>query len=101
MQTILTYLIIGAFVAILAFAVYFRIRVLHYYRRLRESPVSFEPKHIIDKEYLEKNILPKYPDYAEDIMGFSNHLRFSLMCASALIIVITAFAALKMFVFKV
>ncbi len=97
MQTTLTYLIIFTFIAILGFAVYFRIRVLYYYRRLRESPVSFEPKHIVDKEYLEKNILPKYPEYAEDIMGFSNHLRFSMMCASAMIIVITIFAAMKMF----
>ncbi len=98
MEKIITFLIIATFIAILGFVLYFRIRVLHYYRRLRNSPVSFEPKHILDKAYLEANILPKYPEYAKDIMGFSNHLRFSITCASLLIILITLFAAMKMFV---
>lgn len=98
MKATLTVLIIGTFIAILALAVYFRLRVLHYYRRLRSSPVAFDAKRILDKNYLQTDVIPNYPQYGNDLLGFSNHLRFSLTCASALIVLITLFAAVFMFI---
>lgn len=85
------------FCGILFLNVYFRVKVLKIYKRLVQNKVEFKPVHFINKERLEKEILPKYPAHKEDILLFISHIRFSMSLASVLITLITAFAAVLMF----
>lgn len=85
------------FCGILFLNVYFRVKVLKIYKRLVQNKVEFKPVHFINKERLEKEILPKYPAHKEDILLFISHIRFSMSLASVLITLITAFAGVLMF----
>jgi uncharacterized membrane protein YjfL (UPF0719 family) len=98
MQAFLSALILGTFAAIVFLNLYFRIKVLHHYRKLRDSNVAFDPTHLLNHERLRAEVLPKYPEHADDMMAFAKHIQFSLWCASALIVLITAFAAVYMFI---
>ena len=98
MKSILVVVILAIFVGIVFLNLYFRIKVLHYYRKLRDSNVMFEPSHLLNRAKLEAEVLPHYPQHRADILAFSDHIRFSLRCASALIILITLFAAAYMFI---
>ncbi|MEM9548282.1 MAG: hypothetical protein AAGA77_20030 [Bacteroidota bacterium] len=88
MGAVLVYLIIGLFVSLLFLQLYFRIRVLKVYRRLIQNEVQFESKHILNKQKMEEEILPKYPEHKDDILKFVNEMRFSLQIASLLIVLI-------------
>lgn len=85
------------FCGILFLNVYFRVKVLKIYKKLVQNKVEFKPVHFINKERLEAEILPKYPAHKEDILLFISHIRFSMSLASVLITLITAFAAVLMF----
>ena len=98
MQAFLSALILGTFAAIVFLNLYFRIKVLHHYRKLRDSNVEFDPTHLLNHERLRAEVLPKYPEHADDMMAFAKHIQFSLWCASALIVLISAFAAVYMFI---
>jgi hypothetical protein len=98
MQSLLVVLILSTFFAIVLLNLYFRVKVLRHYRKLRDSNVQFDPTHLLNHERLRAEVLPKYPEHADDMMAFAKHIQFSLWCASALIILITAFAAVYMFI---
>lgn len=85
------------FCGILFLNVYFRVKVLKLYKKLVQNQVEFKPVHFVNKERLEEEILPKYPEHKEDILTFIGHIRFSVSLASVLITLITAFAAVLMF----
>lgn len=85
------------FCGILFLNIYFRVKVLKLYKKLVQNRVEFKPVHFINKERLEEEILPKYPEHKEDILTFIGHIRFSVSLASVLITLITAFAAVLMF----
>lgn len=85
------------FFGILFLNVYFRVKVLKLYKKLVQNRVEFKPIHFVNKERLEEEILPKYPEHKEDILTFISHIRFSVSLASVLITLITAFAAVLMF----
>ena len=85
------------FCGILFLNVYFRVKVLKLYKKLVQNRIEFKPVHFLNKERLEKEILPKYPEHKEDILTFISHIRFSVSLASVLITLITAFAAVLMF----
>jgi len=97
-NTLLT-LIIVAFVGMLAINVYFRLKVIKIYRKLRRNqvPLDLSPSHLFDKEKLETEIIPQYPDHANDIRIFVSNIRFSVRMASVLIFLITLFAAILMY----
>jgi len=85
------------FCGILFLNIYFRVKVLKLYKKLVQNQVEFKPVHFVNKERLEEEILPKYPEHKEDILTFIGHIRFSVSLASVLITLITAFAAVLMF----
>lgn len=85
------------FCGILFLNVYFRVKVLKLYKKLVQNRIEFKPIHFMNQERLEKEILPKYPEHKEDILKFISHIRFSMSLASVLIVLITAFAAVLMF----
>lgn len=97
MYIILVSLVIGLFIAMLFLNVYFRIKVLKVYKKLVQAEVEFEAKHVFNHKKLEQEIIPKYPEHAQDIWTFSNHLRYSIRMATVLIALITLFGAILMY----
>ncbi len=91
-------IIIAAFLGILFLNIYFRVKVFKVYKKLVRNRVEFEPVHFVNAKRLEAEILPKYPEHKDDILTFISHIRFSTTCASILIILITALAAVLMFI---
>ncbi|HHM20428.1 MAG TPA: hypothetical protein ENJ20_00265 [Bacteroidetes bacterium] len=96
MPRIFTYFIIGLFAALLFVNFYFRVKVLKSYKRLLENRVEFGFRDILNKEKIEKIVIPRYPHAAQDIRDFTNHIRYSIKIGSALILLITALGALLM-----
>ena len=96
MQEILTYLILGLFAAMLFVNFYFRVKVLKSYKKLVQNRVEFGFKDILNREKLEKEVIPKYPHMKEEILDFTNHIRYSIKMGSVLIALITAFGAVMM-----
>lgn len=97
MFQILTALIIGLFVAMLFVNVYFRIKVLKSYKKLVQNRVEFGVKDILNKEKIETEVIPKYPHMKQDILDFTNNIRYSIKMATILIVLITAFGAVLMY----
>jgi len=89
MSEILIFLIIGFFLALLFLNVYFRVKVLKYYKVLVKNKVEFGSSHIFDKQKMNSEIIPKYPALENDILGFAMHIRKSISIAVILVILIT------------
>ncbi len=96
MFQILVAFIIGLFVAMLFVNVYFRVKVLKSYKKLVQQRVEFGVKDILNKEKIEKEVIPKYPHAAQDIRDFTTHIRNSIKMGTVLIVLITAFGAVLM-----
>ena len=85
-----------AFAAILALNVYFRIKVLRNYRTLVRNKIYFEAGHFFDRQRMEAEVMSKHPEFREAIEAFRDNILFSMKCAGALILTITALAAALM-----
>lgn len=90
-------IVIGLFLAMLFVNVYFRAKVLKVYGILVRNKVEFGASHIFNREKLETEILPKYPQFRTEIETFVRHMRYSIKMASVLLALITAFGAILMY----
>lgn len=97
MYIILVSLVIALFVAMLVVNVYFRVKVLKYYKILVKNRVEFKTKDIFSKEVREKEIYPRYPKFKDEIDAFARHIRYSVNMAIVLIFLITLFGAILMY----
>ena len=97
MYTILIFLVIGLFAAMLFLNVYFRVKVFRTYRILVQNRVEFGASHIFNKQKMEQEILPKYPQFRTEITTFVRHMRYSIRMATVLIFLITLFGAILMY----
>ena len=97
LSKILIAVCIGCFATLLLSSFYFRWRVLKAYQILRRNRVEFDNVHIFNQARLEAEILPRYPQHKQAILDFVGGIRFSMKMASWLIVTITAFAAVLMF----
>ena len=97
MYLFLITVIIGLFIAILFLNIYFRVKVLKVYKRLVQAEVQFDAKDVFNMQYVENEVIPKYPMHANDIRVFMNHIRYSVRMASVLIALITLFGAVLMY----
>jgi len=97
MYTLLISIVIGLFVAMLFVNVYFRAKVMKVYGVLVRNKVEFGAAHIFNRQKLEEEILPKYPQFRSEIESFIRHMRYSIQMASVLIALITAFGAILMY----
>lgn len=97
MYTLLISIVIGLFVAMLFVNLYFRAKVLKVYGILVRNKVQFGAAHIFNREKLEQEVLPRYPQFKKEIEDFIRHMRFSIQMASLLIFLITAFGAVLMY----
>ncbi len=96
MYILLITIVIGLFVAMLFVNLYFRAKVLKVYGVLVRNQVEFGAAHIFNRKKLEEEILPRYPQFRNEIETFVRHMRYSIRMASVLLLLITAFGAVLM-----
>jgi hypothetical protein len=97
MYTLLISIVIGLFVAMLFVNLYFRAKVMKVYGILVRNKVQFGAVHIFNRQKLEEEILPKYPNFRKEIESFIRHMRYSIRMASVLLLLITLFGAILMY----
>ncbi|MBN8684688.1 MAG: hypothetical protein J0L99_18700 [Chitinophagales bacterium] len=97
MYTLLISIVIGLFVAMLFVNLYFRAKVMKVYGILVRNKVQFGAAHIFNRQKLEEEILPKYPNFRKEIESFIRHMRYSIRMASVLLLLITLFGAILMY----
>lgn len=97
MYTLLISIVIGLFVAMLFVNLYFRAKVLKVYGILVRNKVEFGAAHIFNRKKLEEEILPRYPQFRQEIETFVRHMKYSIQMASVLLALITAFGAILMY----
>jgi hypothetical protein len=81
-------IVIGAFLALLFFNLYFRAKVLKVYKRLVQNEVQFNSAQLLNKKRLEEEVLHKYPKHKEDILLFGDYIRRSVFVAVLLVLLI-------------
>ena len=97
MYILLISIVIGLFVAMLFLNLYFRAKVLKVYGVLVRNRVQFGAAHVFNRKKLEEEVLPRYPQFKNEIETFIRHMRYSIQMASVLIALITAFGAVLMY----
>jgi hypothetical protein len=97
MYILLISIVIGLFVAMLFVNLYFRAKVFKVYGVLVRNKVEFGAAHIFNRQKLEEEILPKYPQFRNEIESFIRHMRYSIRMATVLLVLITAFGAILMY----
>ena len=95
-NTLVAICILGFF-GIFGVAVYFRIKVIKAYGILVKNRVQFDNSHIFNRQKLEAEIFPKYPEQRKYIEDFVFGIRLSMSIASILITIITICIAIMMF----
>lgn len=88
MSTALITVIILSFIALLVLNVIFRVKVFKAYKKLVQNEVEFDSKHMFDARLLEEEILPKYPQHKDDIVGMIGNMKRSLNISLMLIALI-------------
>jgi len=96
MYILLISIIAGLFIALLFLNLYFRAKVMKVYGVLVRNRVQFGAAHIFNRQKLEEEILPRYPQFREEIESFIRHMRYSIRMATVLIALITLFGAVLM-----
>jgi hypothetical protein len=91
MYSSLTVLVIALVISLLFVNIYFRVKVLKQYKKLVKADVEFDLSHVLSKEKLRKEVLPKYPESESAILSFIRHIRFSTRIAMALFALISFF----------
>lgn len=97
MYIFLIALVWGLFGAMLFLNLYFRIRVLKVYKKLVQNRVEFGASHLFNRDKMETEIFPKYPQMRYEIEIFVRHMRYSIRMATVLIALITLFGAVLMY----
>ncbi len=97
MYILLLSIVIGLFVAMLFVNLYFRAKVMKAYGVLVRNKVQFGAAHIFNRQKLEEEVLPKYPQFRTEIESFIRHMKYSIKMATVLAALITAFGAILMY----
>lgn len=90
-------IVIGLFLGMLFLNLYFRAKVLKVYGILLRNKVEFRAAHIFSRKKLEAEILPRYPQFQNEIETFIRHMRYSIRMASILLLLITVFGAMMLY----
>lgn len=99
MVNLILILVILAFVAMLFVNIFFRVKVLKVYQKMRRENLQMDLKaaHLFNRQLLEEEILAKHPSHKEDIEIFVHNIRYSIRMATVLIAIITLFGAVLLF----
>jgi hypothetical protein len=62
--------------------------VLKAYNKLVKNKVDFTPKQMMNKHLLESEVIPKYPEFANDIRNFSQKINISIYVGIVMLAVI-------------
>lgn len=84
------------FICIFALNFYFRMRVFKAYKYLVQNEIEFNTTDIFSKKKIEE-IVSRYPKHADGIHDFMDNIRRSVQLATVFTTLITAFAAILMF----
>lgn len=91
MYITLVVIIISLVLSLLGVNIYFRMRVLKYYKNLVKANVEFDLSHVLNPKKLEAEILPRYPNSSHDITTFIHHIKLSFRIGMVIFILITLF----------
>ena len=83
----LTTIAIGLLILLL-FNIYLRMVVFKAYTKLVRNRVEFTPKQMMNKELLESEVIPKYPELAEEIRSFSKKINISIYVGIVMLAII-------------
>lgn len=83
------YLIIGFVLSLLFLNFYFRFKVMKLYNYLVKNRVQFDASHMLNKDKLENEVIPRYPQHESKIREFVSKVRFSITIACLLFLLIT------------
>jgi hypothetical protein len=97
MYNLLMSIVIGLFVAMLFLNLYFRAKVLKVYGVLVRNKVAFGAAHVFNRQKLEQEVLPRYPQFRDEIETFIRHMRYSIRMATVLLLLVTFFGAILMY----
>jgi len=73
---------------LLLFNIYLRMVVFKAYNKLVKNRVDFTPKQMMNKQLLETEVIPKYPDLADDIRSFSQKINISIYVGIVMLAII-------------
>lgn len=93
MELLLKILIGSLFLLLLVLNFYFRRKVTRLYRVLIQNEVAFGSKHIFNKKRLEEEVIPFYPNHANEIRAFVQLLNRSIKIGFILVVIITTIGA--------
>ena len=93
----LLFLVIALFAGMVFVNVYFRVKVFKTYKILVKNRVEFGASHLFNKQKMEEEIYPRYPEMREHIDTFVRHMRYSISMATVLIALITIFGGILMY----
>lgn len=91
------YTIIVLFVLLLFVNIYFRLKVIGAFRKLKDNKINFEASHLFDTSKLNEIMHANPPEIRQSIAEFSRYLRYSISMVIALIVLITLFGAVLMY----
>ena len=89
MSTLIIAVVAGLFASLLFLNIYFRIIVFKHYKYLVQNRVEFSLKHVLDNHKMKEEIFTRYPQHTEHIEAFANNLRYSVMIAAGILVVIS------------
>jgi hypothetical protein len=67
--------------------------VLKHYKYLVQNRVEFPARYILDKDKMEKEVLPMYPEHSYHINLFAQNIRNSVLLAAGFLILIAILGA--------
>jgi hypothetical protein len=97
MEKTLMYSIIVLFVLLLFVNIYFRLKVIRAFRKLKDNKINFDASNLFDSGKLSEIMSKNPPEIRQSIADFSKYLRYSISMVIALIVLITLFGAVLMY----
>ena len=97
MEKTLMVIIIVLFVMLLGVNIYFRLKVIGAFKKLKNHKINFNYSDLFNKVHLERIIHSNPPDIQQSILDFSRYMRYSISMVIALIVLITLFGAVLMY----
>lgn len=88
MASFLKVAIVVLFVILLGLNIYFKANILKAYKMLLNNNVDFSIGQLLNKNKLHQQVLPKYPAYKAQITTLASKLKFAVVFAITIILVL-------------
>ena len=97
MQDTLITITIVTFGILLLANVFFRIKTFMSFKKLAEKGVGFTKEHVLNKQRLEQEILPRHPEHKDLILQHVNSMKMSMRISTLCMLVLTICGAVLMY----